>query len=92
MTDLSYRFSRHDAKPAGLFGWLRRTATALRNRRSAHLLLRMDAHQLADIGLTPGDVTSAFSGRLIDDPTAHLAELARERRYAKFLARGGRYL
>jgi uncharacterized protein YjiS (DUF1127 family) len=47
------------------------------NRIAANSLLEMDDHQLADIGLTRGDLKKALDAGLMDDPTARLARCAR---------------
>jgi uncharacterized protein YjiS (DUF1127 family) len=39
----------------------RQIQRVIRRRRDAHMLARMDAKMLADIGLTPEDVRNAFS-------------------------------
>ena len=53
---------------------------AMRHRRDANVLARLDRHMLADIGLTRSDVRDAFSTPLWEDPTALLRERAIERR------------
>jgi uncharacterized protein YjiS (DUF1127 family) len=55
---------------------------AYRNRRQVARLLSWDAHMLRDIGLTPGDVSSALASPLAEDPSCRLDALARERRRA----------
>ncbi len=55
-------------------------ARAIRHRREAQVLARMDAKMLADIGLTPADVRDAFSEPLWRDPTGILASRINERR------------
>jgi uncharacterized protein YjiS (DUF1127 family) len=55
---------------------------AARNRRSVARLLEWDDRMLSDIGLTQGDVRSALSGRLTEDPTDQLGARYGERRYA----------
>lgn len=40
-----------------------RRAQALRNRRDVQALSQLDDHQLKDIGLTPGQVSSFVAGR-----------------------------
>lgn len=64
-----------------------RTAySAFRTWNNRRVLARevgaMDAHMLADIGLTHSDVASAFSEPLWGDPSARLASLAHDRRTA----------
>jgi uncharacterized protein YjiS (DUF1127 family) len=59
---------------------LLRFAQALKNRRNASLLTRLDDHMLADIGLTRSDVRDAYAGPLWNDPTDMLARRAAERR------------
>ncbi len=56
---------------------------ALRHRRDANVLARLDRHMLADIGLTRSDVQDAFSAPLWEDPTTLLSERARERRIGR---------
>jgi uncharacterized protein YjiS (DUF1127 family) len=56
---------------------------AVVNRYSAgQQLAAFDERMLRDIGLTPGDVSSAFSEPLWRDPTIRLSVLAVERRAA----------
>ena len=62
---------------------LARLWTALKNRRAAARLLSWDNRMLGDIGLTRGDVESAFSSGLADDPSFVLTEFRRERRAAR---------
>ena len=50
-----------------------------RARKTLHQLSQMDARELRDIGLTPYDVRSAHGLPLDADPTALLADRARER-------------
>ncbi len=52
------------------------------NRRQVARLLGWDAHMLRDIGLTPGDVTSALAVRADEDASVQLSMLSLERRYA----------
>ncbi|BCP52451.1 hypothetical protein K32_10680 [Kaistia sp. 32K] len=52
------------------------------NRRSVARLLEWDAHMLADIGLTEGDVYSALASRANEDASTQLQMLSLERRYA----------
>jgi uncharacterized protein YjiS (DUF1127 family) len=61
---------------------------AVLNRyRAARALSSFDSRMLADIGLTQGDVDSAFSEPLWRDPTRRLAVIAIERRSAARAAR-----
>ncbi len=60
-----------------------RLRTAIRNRRSVKLLVAWDDRMLNDIGLTRGDVVSAMSGSIGDDPGYRLSALASERRRAE---------
>ena len=53
-----------------------------RNRRSVARLLEWDAHMLADIGLTQGDVYSALATRADEDASSQLQMRSLERRYA----------
>jgi uncharacterized protein YjiS (DUF1127 family) len=53
---------------------------AMRNRRAVASLLDWDAHMLKDIGLTAGDVRSAMSSPLSEDPSFRLSVLSVERR------------
>jgi uncharacterized protein YjiS (DUF1127 family) len=55
-------------------------ARAIRNRREAQVLARLDRNMLADIGLTPADVRDAFAEPLWRDPTGILATRIDERR------------
>jgi uncharacterized protein YjiS (DUF1127 family) len=55
---------------------------AIQNRRSVKQLLEWDARMLQDIGLTRGDVVSAMSGPIKDDPAYRLSVLSVERRAA----------
>lgn len=63
---------------------------AMRHRREANVLARLDRHMLADIGLTRSDVQDAFSTPLWDDPTALLSERAQERRLGRKAMRAQR--
>ena len=56
------------------------TWRAMRNRRAVASLLDWDSHMLKDIGLTAGDVRSAMSGPLSEDPSYRLSVLSVERR------------
>ena len=53
---------------------------AIRHRREAQILARLDSKMLADIGLTQADVRDAFSEPLWRDPTGVLAHRSTERR------------
>lgn len=53
-----------------------------KNRRSVARLLEWDAHMLADIGLTQGDVYSALATRADEDASTQLQMRSLERRYA----------
>jgi uncharacterized protein YjiS (DUF1127 family) len=55
---------------------------AVQNRRSVKQLLEWDSRMLNDIGLTPGDVLSAMSGPVGEDPSYRLSVLSVERRAA----------
>jgi uncharacterized protein YjiS (DUF1127 family) len=57
--------------------------TAARNRRAVNRLLAWDSRMLADIGLTEGDVRSALSARIADDPSCHLSAFSNERKAAQ---------
>ena len=58
--------------------------------QAARALSQFDGRMLADIGLTPGDVDSAFSEPIWRDPTRRLAVIAVERRSAARAVRLGR--
>lgn len=62
---------------------LTRFLTARRHRQEAVLLARADEHVLADLGLSRGDVSDAFSGPPWEDPTVLLRARALERRLAR---------
>jgi uncharacterized protein YjiS (DUF1127 family) len=66
---------------------LKAVERALRHRREANVLARLDRHMLADIGLTRSDVQDAFSSPLWEDPTTLLNERARERRIGRLSVR-----
>jgi len=66
---------------------LKTVERALRHRREANVLARLDRHMLADIGLTRSDVQDAFSSPLWEDPTELLSERARERRIGRLTVR-----
>jgi len=55
---------------------------AVQNRRSVKQLLEWDPRMLNDIGLTQGDVRSAMSGPIGEDPSYRLSVLSVERRAA----------
>jgi uncharacterized protein YjiS (DUF1127 family) len=65
-------------------------ARAMRHRREAHVLARLDRHMLADIGITRSDVHDAFSTPLWEDPTTLLSERAIERRMNRAVNRVAR--
>ncbi len=65
----------------------KRVARAMRNRRDANVLARLDRRMLADIGLTRSDLNDAFSTPLWEDPTALLSERAIERRMHRAVTR-----
>jgi len=54
----------------------------VRHRGAMRQLVGLDPHQLADLGLTTGDVEAAVAEPLWRDPTARLAVLREERRAA----------
>jgi uncharacterized protein YjiS (DUF1127 family) len=60
---------------------LKTVARVLRHRREANVLVRLDRHMLADIGITRADVQDAFSTPLWQDPTELLSERVNERRH-----------
>jgi uncharacterized protein YjiS (DUF1127 family) len=69
---------------ADRLAWLlKRIQLAWTGRRAAADLAQMDARLLADIGLTRGDVASAYEAPLAEDPTERLARVVRERRAAQ---------
>lgn len=51
-----------------------------RARALLHQLARLDAHELRDIGLTPGDLRDAAALALDADPSTALRRRAEERR------------
>ena len=65
---------------------MRKFARALKNRRQAVMLARMDDRMLADIGLNRSDLRDAYAQPLWRDPTDTLATRALERRVNR---RGG---
>jgi uncharacterized protein YjiS (DUF1127 family) len=58
--------------------------------QAAQALSQFDGRMLADIGLTAGDVDSAFAEPIWKDPTRRLAVIAIERRSAARAMRLGR--
>lgn len=52
----------------------------MQHRREAAVLAQLDAHMLADLGLTRSDVRDATAAPLWDDPTTLLRTRALERR------------
>ncbi|XUY27233.1 DUF1127 domain-containing protein [Agrobacterium sp. rho-8.1] len=62
---------------AGAGKWSLMVLRRIANRIAANSLLEMDDHQLADIGLTRGDLKKALDTGLMDDPTTRLARCAR---------------
>jgi len=60
--------------------WLKELARARRHRREARALAGLDRHMLADIGVSPTDVSDAFSSRFWEDPTDLLRSRVDERR------------
>lgn len=60
--------------------WLKHLVRTRRNWHEASTLAGLDRHMLADIGITRGDLSDAFSEPFWDDPTALLRERALERR------------
>jgi uncharacterized protein YjiS (DUF1127 family) len=58
-------------------------AMVLAHRRAAVTLAELDPHLLRDIGLTRSDVIEAIERPMREDPTAHLADLVRERRSSR---------
>jgi uncharacterized protein YjiS (DUF1127 family) len=60
--------------------WLKELARARRHRREARALAGLDRRMLADIGVSPADVSDAFSSRFWEDPTEVLRARADERR------------
>ena len=63
--------------------WLKELARARRHRREARALAGLDRHMLADIGVSPADVSDAFSSRFWEDPTEVLRARADERRIGR---------
>ena len=59
---------------------------AIKHRREAQILARLDSKMLADIGLTQADVRDAFSEPLWRDPTGVLATRVSERRSGQRVA------
>ncbi len=62
---------------------LKAVERALRHRREANVLARLDRHMLADIGITRSDVQDAFSAPLWQDPTELLSERVLERQMGR---------
>jgi len=58
----------------------KRIVRGVQNRRAAAALAHLDAHMLADIGLTRSDVRDAAAAPMWDDPTTLLRTRALERR------------
>lgn len=67
-----------------------RLYAAWSNRRALRPLLSMSERELADIGITPGDLHGVLSLPFHTDPSAHLADLAIERRLSARLRASGR--
>lgn len=74
------RFTSLASRLANRFAGLR---NAIRNRRSVKQLVELDDYMLGDIGLTRGDVVSAISGTIGDDPGRRLSFLVSARRRAE---------
>lgn len=62
--------------------WMAGLWTAIQARRSINRLLKWDDRMLSDIGVTRGDVVSAVSGSITENPGMRLSRLASERRIA----------
>jgi uncharacterized protein YjiS (DUF1127 family) len=62
---------------------LKSVERAMRHRREANVLARLDRHMLADIGITRSDLQDAFSTPLWQDPTELLSDRAQERRLGR---------
>jgi uncharacterized protein YjiS (DUF1127 family) len=60
---------------------------AMVNRRHLGNLNELSDHQLADIGLTRGDLYAARHTRILADPTSTLSALSRQRRYERLARR-----
>src|SRR4051794_17795724 len=71
------------ARIAALRGRVGRLVRAYRHRKEAVVLNGFDARDLADIGLTRGDVRDAFATPLWQDPTSLLRARALERRLGR---------
>jgi uncharacterized protein YjiS (DUF1127 family) len=56
----------------------------LLNRFQANRLTELDDRQLADIGLSRGDVLNALDVGLLEDPTMHLSRAAQIRAKSRF--------
>jgi uncharacterized protein YjiS (DUF1127 family) len=65
---------------SAIFVSLRKFAQAVKNRRDAAALARLDEHMLRDIGLTRSDLRDAYAEPLWRDPTDILAARAKDRR------------
>jgi uncharacterized protein YjiS (DUF1127 family) len=65
---------------ATLVRGVRLLVRSVRNRRQTAELAHLDAHLLADIGLTPFDIRDAAAAPVWDDPTVLLRARALERR------------
>ena len=72
---------RHPESKRVRTGLLARLVTLWRNRRETEELLELNDHQLADIGLTRGDVHHALSAPLVHDPSVMLRQV-RDRRWS----------
>jgi uncharacterized protein YjiS (DUF1127 family) len=59
---------------------LKRTMTALKNRRQVVELTRLSDRSLKDIGLVRSDVHAALSVPIFHDPSLHLIDVAGEKR------------
>jgi uncharacterized protein YjiS (DUF1127 family) len=75
---------------ASVTRWLKRLAQACRHRREARVLVGLDRHMLADIGITRADLRDAFSEPFWEDPTVLLRERAGERRQNRSTLRASR--
>ncbi|UHS55719.1 DUF1127 domain-containing protein [Agrobacterium vaccinii] len=78
--ELGFLAPRATSFEAATMGAVKGFVTFLRrigNRVQANRLLEMDDHQLADIGLTRGELKNALDTGLMDDPTTQLARCAR---------------
>lgn len=59
-----------------------RIVTVIENRRAVARLSAFEPRDLADLGLTPGDVAHALDMPFLLDPSEHLARTVRDRRLA----------